>query len=114
MSESAHWFSRAWHSVWGTLSADDAGREPLRQKVRPMTNTGMDLLLVVTEPEGQDFWLRPGETVELRAEVASEADDFELTEEDREVTVWPSPGMREISVWQHGRPLPCGHQRPTE
>jgi hypothetical protein len=79
-----------------------------------MTNAGPGLLLIVTEPEGQDFWLQPGETVELRAEVESETDDFELTEDDAEIAVWPSAGMGCISVWSHGRPLQCGHQRPTE
>lgn len=113
MSDSAHWIARAWNSVWGTLHADP-GQEPLHQKIRQMTNTGSGLLLVVTEPEGDDFWLQPGETVELRARVETEFDDFELTEEDREITVWPSAGMRDISVWHHGQQLRCGHQRPTE
>jgi hypothetical protein len=113
MADSAHWLSRAWHSVWGTLHAD-AGEDPLRQKARQTTHTGTGLLLIVTEPEGQDFWLQPGETVELRAEVESEADDFELIEGDAEITVWPSPGMGCISVWRHGQQLQCGYQRPTE
>lgn len=113
MSEGSHWFARAWQSVWGTLNAD-AGAEPLRQKTRQMTNTGDGLLLLFTEPEGQDFWLRPGETVELRAPVESEFDDFELTGQDQEIAVWPSAGMGSISVWLRGQPLNCGHQRPTE
>jgi hypothetical protein len=113
MSEASHWFTRAWQSVWGALHAD-AGQEPLRRKTRQMTNTSNGLLLLVTEPEGQDFWLRPGETVELRADVESEADDFELTEGDQEISVWPSAGMGCIGVWLHGQPLHCGHQRPTE
>lgn len=113
MSVPTHWFARAWHSVWGTLHGD-ADVTLLRQKTRLLSNPGDGLLLVVTEPEGQDFWLRPGETIELRAEIGSDADDFELTEDDGEVTVWPSAGMGYISVWCRGEMLNCGYQRPTE
>lgn len=113
MSEASHWFARAWQSVWRSLHAD-ADREALHRKTCQIANTSNELLLLVTEPEGQDFWLRPGETVELRADVETESDHFELTEEDQEITVWPSAGMGRISVWLHGRPLQVGHQRPTE
>jgi hypothetical protein len=113
MSDSPHWFARAWQSVWGSLHAEP-GEEPPRQKTRRITNTSDGLLLLVTEPEGQDFWLQPGETIELRAEVESDSDDFELREEDQEISVWPSRGMGYISTWLDGELLVCGHQRPTE
>ena len=35
-------------------------------------------MLVFIEPEAQDYWLRPGESIEIRAEVASSEDDFIL------------------------------------
>jgi hypothetical protein len=113
MSDSSHWMARAWQSVWGSLHAEP-GQEPQRHKSRRITNTTDGLLLLVTEPEGQDFWLQPGETVELRAEVDAESDDFELREEDQEIVVWPSPGMGYISAWLDGQLLACGHRRPTE
>ncbi len=111
MSQPSHWFARAWQSVWGALHANAA---PQRRKTRRVTNKSNDLLLLVTEPDGQDFWLRPGESVELHANVASDADDFALTETEQEVSIWPSAGMGHITVWGRGRQLPCGHQRPTE
>jgi hypothetical protein len=111
MSPPTQWLARAWQSVWGSLHADEERR---RRKTRRMTNTGSELMLLVTEPEGEDFWLRPGETVELHADVASDTDDFAVTETEQEVSIWPSAGMGHITVWGRGRQLPCGHQRPTE
>jgi len=45
------------------------------------------LMPLHTEPEGQDFWLQPGETVEIRAEVDSGSADFEIDEGPDGVTV---------------------------
>jgi hypothetical protein len=83
------------------------------EKRQVVTNTTDRLMLVFTEPEAQDCWLRPGEAVEVRAEVASPADDFELEETPRGVTVWPSRGMGYISTWAGGVELSRGHQRPA-
>lgn len=83
------------------------------EKRRFVTNTGDRLMLVFTEPQAQDYWLQPGESVEVRAEVESEADDFELEDTARGVTVWPSRGMGYISTWAGDVELSCGHQRPA-
>jgi hypothetical protein len=82
------------------------------EKRRVVTNTTDRLMLVFTEPEAQDYWLRPGESVEVRAEVESAEDDFELEDNKRGVTVWPSHGMGYVSTWAAGVELACGHQRP--
>ena len=71
-------------------------------------------MLLSTEPEGQDFWLRPGESFELRADIESELDDFELVENAHGISAWPSRGMGYISAWGNGKLLECGHQRPTK
>jgi hypothetical protein len=83
----------------------------IMDKRRVLTNTTDRLMLVFTEPEAQDYWLRPGESVEVRAEVASPGDDFELEDTPYGVTVWPSRGMGYISTWAGGVELVCGHQR---
>ena len=83
------------------------------EKRKIVTNAGANMMLVFTEPEAQDYWLRPGETLEIRVDVASVADDFELAANDDGITVWPSSGMGYISVWSGNRLLQCGHQRPT-
>lgn len=82
------------------------------EKRQIVSNTGDQLMLVFTELEAQDYWLRPGESVEVRAEVASPTDDFELEYTRDGVTVWPSNGMGYISTWAGGVELSCGHQRP--
>jgi len=83
------------------------------EKRRVVTNSTDRLMLVFTEPEAQDYWLQPGESVELRAEVESETDDFEFEENDEGLTVWPSTGMGYIATFsENGRLLRCGYQRP--
>jgi hypothetical protein len=82
------------------------------EKRREITNKGSTLLPLYTEPEGQDFWLHPGETVEIRAEVASGHADFEMEEGPDGITVWPSNDMGYISTWSSGMLLECGYQRP--
>jgi hypothetical protein len=84
------------------------------EKRREITNSGSFLLPLYTEPEGQDFWLQPGETVEIRADVASGHADFEIDEGSDAITVWPSNGMGYISTWSTGKLLECGYQRPNE
>lgn len=50
------------------------------EKRKAITNGGSGLMPVYTEPKGQDFWLRPGGTVEVRAYVASASADSEVYE----------------------------------
>ena len=82
------------------------------EKRRVITNTTDHLMLVFTELEAQDYWLKPGESVELRAEVKSETDDFVIEETEEGVTVWPSIGMADIATFSKNEELFCGHQRP--
>lgn len=84
------------------------------QKRKAITNTSDRLMLVFTELEAQDYWLRPGESLEVRADVESEDDDFEIEETAEGITVWPSLGMGYIATFQDGVELECGHQRPDE
>ncbi len=69
-------------------------------------------MVMYIEPECRDFWLLPGETFELCAEVASEGDDFEIESHEHGVTVWPSVNMGDVSVLASGKELECGHQQP--
>jgi hypothetical protein len=83
------------------------------EKRRLVTNDRKSMLLIFTEPEAQDFWLRPGESLELSAEVDSPSDDFEFQEVENGYQVYPSDGMGYISAWIGGRELAVGHQRPN-
>jgi hypothetical protein len=83
------------------------------ERRRLVTNETGRLMLLVMEMEGWDCWLRPGESVEIRAEVRSPAADFVLAEEPDGVTVWPDLDMGVIKVWQGDREVEIGHQRPA-
>lgn len=83
------------------------------EKQLVVTNATQRLMLVFTEPEAQDYWLRPGESLEVRAEIESLNDDFELEDTRDGVTVWPSDGMGYISTWVGDIELECGYQRPA-
>jgi hypothetical protein len=82
------------------------------KKTHAVRNDGTNLMLVFTEPEGQDFWLRPGESAVLQADVESVDAEFVVKKNEDGITVWPSDAMGYIEVWQNDRPLECGHQRP--
>ena len=69
-------------------------------------------MLVFTEPEGQDFWLKPGQTVELRAEIEFDEAVFIQEETKEGVTIWPSVGMGYIETYLKDILLECGFQRP--
>jgi len=83
------------------------------ERRRVMTNETDRLLLLFIEMEGWDCWLRPGESAELRAEVASLATDFKFTDNPDGVTVWPDNKMGLISVWQDDQEVAIGYQRPA-
>lgn len=79
---------------------------------RILTNTTGQLMLVLVEPYALDYWLRPGESVELRAEVDAPDEDFELEDGDEGIVVTPSSGMGFVEVYAGDVALPRGHQRP--
>ena len=68
---------------------------------------------IYVEPEGADYWMLPGQTLELRAEdMVDPNGQFEIWDNGDCLQVWPSTGMGLISVFAEGRALECGHQRP--
>ena len=75
-----------------------------------ITNRGKEPKAVCIEPEGADFWMLPEQTFELRAEVTSEDDGFELWDDSDSLQVFF--GRSYISVFRDGQELECGHQRP--
>ena len=77
-----------------------------------ITNLSKKPRSLYVEPEGTDFWMLPGQTFELRAEVADELAQFELCDNGDGLQVYPSRGMDYISVFCDGQELESGHQRP--
>lgn len=83
------------------------------RKTHVVENTGLEPMLVFAELEAQDYWLQPGESFTLEAEVEASDDDFIIEKNEDGITVWPSVGMGYISVFQDRQLLECGHQRPA-
>lgn len=83
------------------------------QKRHTITNDTASRLVVFTEPEGQDFWLLPDESLEVVADAALPDDEFRLVRLPDGYQVWPAHKMGYISAWVGDRQLPCGHQRPA-
>lgn len=83
------------------------------ERTRIITNTSKRLMLVFVELEGWDYWLRPGESLEIRALIDSPDADFEIVDNDNGITVYPSLDMGSISVWQSDRIIDGGYQRPA-
>ena len=80
-----------------------------RQKI---DNRSDKLLMVFTEPEAQDFWLKPDDEFEIRAPITDLDAMFEIALYEDGITVYPSDAMGYVSVWHHGKELSCGFQRP--
>jgi hypothetical protein len=78
-----------------------------------LANKSKAPLLVQIEPEGADFWLRPGEEFDLQAEAKKEDSRMEVQHCEGYVAVFPSQDVGYISVYQKGGELECGHQRPA-
>lgn len=83
------------------------------QKRHTITNDTPHPLVVFTEPEGQDFWLLPGEALDVMAETAVAEDEFEIVRLPDGYQVWPGDKMGYVSAWAGEQQLPCGHQRPA-
>ncbi|MCP4783308.1 MAG: hypothetical protein GY878_07135 [Fuerstiella sp.] len=81
-----------------------------RQKI---DNRGDQLLIVFTEPEAQDYWLKPGDEFEIRAPITDANAQFEISIHEEGITIWPPHEMGYISVWHNDVELGCGHQRPS-
>ena len=90
----------------GKRDADRLVRRAIIRNARPMP------MGIFVEPDGLDYWLMPDEEFEIRAEVSSPGDQFELVLHEDGVAVWPSLGMGDITVHKGDRRLRWSHQRP--
>jgi hypothetical protein len=82
-----------------------------------LTNRTDRLLLILVERkamqgESRDYWLRPDEELEVRAEIPTDEDHFHLEDIPEGILVGYFGDMEYITVWQGDRELDCGYQRP--
>lgn len=75
-------------------------------------NRSKRVMMVFTEPEAQDYWLSPGQQLEIRAPLSHVDAVFEISLAEDGIVVWPAHEMGYISAWQNDTLLECGHQRP--
>jgi hypothetical protein len=83
----------------------------MKQTMSITNRTGLPRTIYV-EPEGADYWMLPGQTFQLRADVNDPCAQFEILDNGDSLQVWPSSDMGFISVFAEGQELECGHQRP--
>jgi len=50
-------------------------------------------MMVFTEPEAQDYWLRPGQQLEIRAFISDVDTVFEISLDEDGIVVWPPHEM---------------------
>ncbi len=65
------------------------------------------------EPEGWDCWLLPGETVEIRCNSITPTAQFEFSNHEDGISVYPSNDMEGlVAVYSGDTELECAHNRP--
>jgi len=77
-----------------------------------ISNDGKSPKSLYVEPEGADFWILPGQTFELRADVEDGNAHFEILYNDKALQIYPSNRMGHISVFSDDKQLECAFQRP--
>ena len=83
------------------------------ERRQTVDNRGDKLLMIFTEPEAQDYWLKPGDQFEIRAPITDPNASFEIALHEEGISVYPPHEMGYISVWCGDEELHCGHQRPV-
>lgn len=77
----------------------------------PVANNGDRLLELWLEPVGQDYWLRPGESVVVTSYGHWDGHPFETAHEPDRITVWCTSWFATVTG-HDGQEVPGGHQRP--
>ncbi|ONI77348.1 hypothetical protein ALI144C_33565 [Actinosynnema sp. ALI-1.44] len=76
-------------------------------------NNGDRLLELFLEPIGQDYWLRPGESVVVTSYGHWDDHPFETVYEPDRITVWCTSWFATVT-YPNGQEVPEAHQRPDE
>lgn len=84
--------------------------ERIRRTV--FTNTDNVPLAIFIELEGWDYWMLPGESLEIRASVWADEAEFEYNISREGLQVYPANDMGDIAVFQNGTKVDGGHKRP--
>lgn len=77
-----------------------------------LTNNSRHLLLILTDPDGLDYWIRPKESLELKNKNNCMNVDFVLEENDWGLTVACQGRQGPVEVFAKDKLLQGGYQRP--
>ncbi len=95
--------------------AGDFSYEAIQKLGNPVsmlvTNDGDELLELLLEPCGQDYWLGPGEAFTVTSYGHWDDHPFETTHEPNRITVCATSWFATVSD-ANGNEVPGGHQRP--
>lgn len=95
--------------------AGDFSHEAIQRLGNPVPmlviNQGSELLEVMLEPFGQDYWLRPGESFVVTSYGEWPDYPFETVHEPDLITVWAASWFATVS-FRNGAEVPGGYQRP--
>ncbi|MER5486864.1 hypothetical protein ABT024_27165 [Streptomyces sp. NPDC002812] len=95
--------------------AGDFSHEAIQRLGNPVPmlviNDGTELLELMLEPFGQDYWLRPGEAFVVTSYGEWSDHPFETIHEPDLITVWATSWFATVS-FRNGDEVPGGYQRP--
>ena len=81
------------------------------RQILSISNSRVQIMLVMLEPWGEDYWLLPGENFFVKAE--SKSGDFWYHVDFEEVvSVYVDGDYESVLVMQNDDVLECGHNRP--
>ena len=66
------------------------------------------------EPWGEDYGMSPGDDLEVVAEEAEEGFYFHIAYDAKGMKVYAEGDAKQVSVYQSGEMLLCGHRRREE
>ena len=76
-----------------------------------VTNHRATFVTLWLEPWGEDYGMLPGDEFDVVAADAGDDFYFHLTSEDRDMKLYAEGDVREVTVYNGGAELSCGHNR---
>ena len=85
----------------------------LTQRIK-ISNDRSSFVTLWLEPWGEDYGMSPGDEFEVAAAEAEEGFYFNVACDEKGIKVYAEGGAKQVSVYQAGEMLSCGHNRREE
>lgn len=79
-----------------------------------ISNDRASFITMWLEPWGEDYGMSPGDEFEIVAAYAGADFYFHVISDEKGMKVYAEGNTRQISVYQNGEELSCGHNRRKE